>query len=884
MKFGKRMIGVLAAGLMTVMSIIPVVPELLAEEIVVSAASETYPVQQFRLGIGDTDRVVSSTEEAALHSQQMDGTVQEKWSLHYVSEGVYEIVSSATGEVVTYQNGTCVLAPDTDQPSQCWQITAVEQDFEGYDLYYKITSVEDNSLSMTFQPAGNLLSVEAYTGSIYQKFKLQLDGLEGYAANAMIDGQEKAGTIGGLLGDTVFVNTTEELVAAMKETVPLTIVITGDCDFANWSKEDQKIEDDKTILGAYDNATVYDSQWRNDDFWGDMSKLPSNNIVIQNVNFVARTLNSSGSGVILLYIYCGRNVWIDHCSFSATFAQNKDQEVGKFIWVNTPVENWSDGCYNGINPDYLTISYNHFYNRYWTVAFGSQNSDTSRIRTTLMYNYWEQCARRTPQIGNGTGHIYNNFYAFSGEGSSNQIIGGDGSNIRSENCRFEGLTGLEITGGGSSNSPYIDVGSYTATDSSATPVPLQYTATYESSLAPWDSYGYSLLAAYDANGQDAKVFCQTYAGRAEGVGQMQFVTDSALSDWVVTRYKAPFLRSVEVTDLVPGAVLRTDVTYVFENANSGWYLEVADSLAQSGANVQQGNAGARGWRLADAGDGYYYIYTTLGDGATYCLDLSYGSVENGTNIGIWGNDGSDAKQFKFLDNGDGTYTIATKCTQDSSAIGVVSASTEVGANVVQWVRNDSPDQKWVAHVQMQGNLMEEVLTDSRMYDDSWQIDSSIAIGDSVGNDDSVVYTQLPEVLTEAEALQMGRTGCKVTITAAADITLYAGMIESTELTGWTKTEQTVQYSDGTSMMLYQRDVSAGEMVTLDSVDAVFAVAQPVIGDVNADGICNVADAVALQKWLLGVGTIAEGQAGDLLGDGRLNVMDLAMLRAQLLNA
>ena len=43
---------------------------------------------------------------------------------------------------------------------------------------------------------------------------------------------------------------------------------------------DQKIEDDKTILGSYSANIIYNSRWRNDDFNGDISITPSNNIEI----------------------------------------------------------------------------------------------------------------------------------------------------------------------------------------------------------------------------------------------------------------------------------------------------------------------------------------------------------------------------------------------------------------------------------------------------------------------------------------------------------------------------------------------------------------------------------------------------------------------------
>ncbi|MBE6852564.1 MAG: hypothetical protein E7505_03715 [Ruminococcus sp.] len=57
------------------------------------------------------------------------------------------------------------------------------------------------------------------------------------------------------------------------------------------------------------------------------------------------------------------------------------------------------------------------------------------------------------------------------------------------------------------------------------------------------------------------------------------------------------------------------------------------------------------------------------------------------------------------------------------------------------------------------------------------------------------------------------------------------------------------------------------------------------GDVNADGVFNVSDVVALQKWLLAVpnASISDRKAGDLCKDERLNILDLCLMKRKLLN-
>jgi hypothetical protein len=56
------------------------------------------------------------------------------------------------------------------------------------------------------------------------------------------------------------------------------------------------------------------------------------------------------------------------------------------------------------------------------------------------------------------------------------------------------------------------------------------------------------------------------------------------------------------------------------------------------------------------------------------------------------------------------------------------------------------------------------------------------------------------------------------------------------------------------------------------------------GDVSADGVCDHADAVLLQKYLLTeVSVLPDWRAGDLDGNGELNAGDLTLLKRLLLH-
>lgn len=685
-----------------------------------SADTVSYPAQAVHFGAYTTNRNLNNAGGAA-NTQKAAGADSEDWRIDYVSAGMYQIVSLADGKYLSANGTACTLTAKTADNSQIWNIESVEKDFEGYDLYYKITSVSTGA-ALTYYQGNNTIGLSAYTGDGAQKWKLNCSGLEGYAANALANGKEKAGTIGGLLGETVFVSTANDLEKQLNTTEPKTIVITADIDMQ--SKSHTRIRDNKTIVGSYGSKTIYDSQFRTNDTYGAANDNPSDNIIFRNLNMIAKNVKNR----ILINIWSSRQIWVDHCTFISYLPSdhtgNGQDEVGKFIWLNTPYESYLDAKDNGRSPDYITISYNTFKNRFWTVAYGTQNSETSRCRTTLMYNWWDECVRRCPQIGNGSGHIYNNYYSGDDSflpNSCNQIISGEGSNMVSENCRFQAVSGREIIVQ-PDTSPYRDSGSYTAKSSSETPTKLNYTAKVTSTWNPKDNYGYTLLDAYNTRGTDTKDFCTKYAGAASSSGELKYVTDSSMQAFAATVYTAPFLTDSfdstygnPVTDYTP-AVLQEGAVYMIQNVNSGLYLEVDGGKAADGTNVQQWGANEPAshntWRVLSDGDGYYTLYPQIGDKVNYLLDVAGNATANGTNLGIWSATDADAQRFKFYEAADGVYYLLTKTSGDQSCVAVQGASTSAGANVVEWAVNLSDtSQQWkLTQVEDTGCVMDTTKT------------------------------------------------------------------------------------------------------------------------------------------------------------------------------
>ncbi len=75
--------------------------------------------------------------------------------------------------------------------------------------------------------------------------------------------------------------------------------------------------------------------------------------------------------------------------------------------------------------------------------------------------------------------------------------------------------------------------------------------------------------------------------------------------------------------------------------------------------------------------------------------------------------------------------------------------------------------------------------------------------------------------------------------------------------------------------------ASGEYSLLSLIKEELTTPAAIRGDVNADGSLTVLDAVMLQKWLLGTGSLTAPQAGDLTGDECINAFDLAVIKREL---
>lgn len=154
--------------------------------------------------------------------------------------------------------------------------------------------------------------------------------------------------------------------------------------------------------------------------------------------------------------------------------------------------------------------------------------------------------------------------------------------------------------------------------------------------------------------------------------------------------------TVPPTTEIIGATIE-EGTYMIKNVNSGLYLDVTGGTAANGTNVQQWGATAAApyntWKIVTDQDGYYKLYSTIGDGS-YLLDVSNNNASNGTNIQIWQDTHCAAQLFKFVKVSSNTYGILTQTSKDLSCIEVANNGTGSGSNIQEYTYNGAKNQLW----------------------------------------------------------------------------------------------------------------------------------------------------------------------------------------------
>ena len=360
--------------------------------------------------------------------------------------------------------------------------------------------------------------------------------------------------------------------------------------------------------------------------------------------------------------------------------------------------------------------------------------------------------------------------------------------------------------------------------------------------------------------------------------------------------------------------------YTIKNAGSNLYMEVAGNIAENNTNVQQWDLNGgdsentnipdkwNTWRLFDAGDGYYYIISGVGDGATYALDVAGKKAANGVNIGIYQFDGGENQKFKFIKNSNGSYKIYTKISNEKSVIEAANGSLEYGANIQQWSENGADCQNWflepatVFGTEMDTNALYHFsnansglvmdIENGNMTDGTnvrqWESNASSCQEwklVSYGGDKN--YYFINSCMNEKYGLCIesnGNLGIKAHNDANPNMLFqFVKNFDGTYLIMPASSDRVLEVENaGTAIgeNIQQWDMN-GNQCQKWNVVAYEASASK--GDVNADGSFNIADVVLLQKWLLAIPEVrlANWKAADFCEDSVLNGFDLCEMKRRL---
>ncbi|MFT4171856.1 MAG: hypothetical protein QM639_04810 [Rhodocyclaceae bacterium] len=132
------------------------------------------------------------------------------------------------------------------------------------------------------------------------------------------------------------------------------------------------------------------------DFWPSFESCDTN---VSDRDYCAWNAEPDG-----LTFVGGSRIWVDHCDFT----DGPDLQGAQ---TDKTVYKYYDGLLDiKSGADYITLSYNKFYNHNKAMLIGATDSNDGSYRITFHHNYIKWVAQRMPRVRNGQVHVLNNFY------------------------------------------------------------------------------------------------------------------------------------------------------------------------------------------------------------------------------------------------------------------------------------------------------------------------------------------------------------------------------------------------------------------------------------------------------------------------------------------
>ena len=298
-----------------------------------------------------------------------------------------------------------------------------------------------------------------------------------------------------------------------------------------------------------------------------------------------------------------------------------------------------------------------------------------------------------------------------------------------------------------------------------------------------------------------------------------------------------------VVNAAPGAALHigsTDlysgVSYYIVNRNSALSFDLPEGKAEAGTNLQQWEQNgcfAQQFRLIAENDGYCRIAAVGNESLAVTVDSAAG--EAGANAELQPYTGADTQLFKVVEK-DGYYAFLSKCSGTQNSLDVFEWSTENGGNIAQYPYNEFACQLFSV---------------------------------------TPVHPTVNDGLYSLRRTADGQVAGSSRITRRTDGSYD---LEGDAVSG----SYTIRCNADGSYRLISADNQETDYI-LEPVAAQPAPAR-LRGDVDANGMLEVADLVMMQKYLVRLGTLNDAAQGDMNDDGVLDIFDLALMKHELLHS
>ncbi|HYH03504.1 MAG TPA: family 16 glycoside hydrolase, partial [Bacillota bacterium] len=193
-----------------------------------------------------------------------------------------------------------------------------------------------------------------------------------------------AGTTGGQGGQVVTVTNQAELLNATQATGKYIIQIKGVIDITPKGRN-IPIESDKTLIGISSDAAIR---------YGVLFMEGVSNIIIRNLTISDTYVEGDWDGKSKPWDGIkmeggSHHIWIDHCN----------------------ITHHCDGAIDVVQgSDYVTISWNYFYNHNKVLLIASSDSDSGQYHVTIHHNFFDSTGQRHPRVRYGQVHVYNNYF------------------------------------------------------------------------------------------------------------------------------------------------------------------------------------------------------------------------------------------------------------------------------------------------------------------------------------------------------------------------------------------------------------------------------------------------------------------------------------------